>query len=72
MSKQIRVRLGPKGEIKVQAEGFKGESCEEATKFLEKLFGEKTDMSFTDEYYEEELSQEVTIEEGDGTGGWCG
>jgi hypothetical protein len=35
---QVKVTIGRDGQVTVDAEGFKGKSCEEATAFIEKLF----------------------------------
>jgi hypothetical protein len=41
VSRQIRVRVSPTGEIRVEAYGFKGEGCEAATKAIEEALGKK-------------------------------
>jgi hypothetical protein len=51
--KYVRIKLSPDGKIVVEAEGFKGGSCEEATAFLEKLF-KKTGRQYKPSYYEQE------------------
>lgn len=48
----IEVILSPDGSVKVDAVGFKGKTCEEATKFLETL-GEKKSTRRKPEYYQE-------------------
>jgi len=54
MAKKVIVRLGKDGSVKVEAEGFVGRSCEEATKFLDELFGQPTDRQLKSEYYQDE------------------
>lgn len=46
MSKQLRIIVDKKGGITIDAEGFTGGSCLEATRFLEKQLGtvKKRDM----------------------------
>lgn len=39
MSKRIHVRITPMGEITVEADGFKGQGCEAATKAFEEALG---------------------------------
>lgn len=39
MSRRIHVRVSPFGEITVEAEGFKGQGCEAATKAIEDALG---------------------------------
>jgi len=40
------------GEAKVEANGFKGTSCKDATEFLKKSLGECTDFQNKAEWYE--------------------
>ena len=51
---KVEIVLSPDGSIKVDALGFKGKSCEEATKFLEGLGGKKSTRR-KPEYYEEKV-----------------
>lgn len=37
--KKVEIVLGKDGSVKVEASGFKGGSCEEATAFLDGIFG---------------------------------
>ena len=39
MKRTIEIIIGPSGEIKIDAIGFKGADCEKATAFLEKALG---------------------------------
>lgn len=39
MSRQIRVKVSPTGEVTVEAHGFKGSGCEAATKAIEEALG---------------------------------
>ena len=39
MKRTIEIIIGPSGEIKIDAIGFKGPDCEKATKFLEEALG---------------------------------
>ncbi len=39
MKRTIEIIIGPAGEIKIDAIGFKGPDCEKATQFLEKALG---------------------------------
>ncbi|MEI8044910.1 MAG: DUF2997 domain-containing protein [Verrucomicrobiota bacterium] len=38
MSRTIEIIIGTAGEIQIDAVGFKGPDCEQATKFLEEAF----------------------------------
>ena len=42
--KRIEVLYGPNGEVVVEAVGFKGKGCKEATKFLEEALGKTVDV----------------------------
>ena len=41
MSRQIRVKVSPTGDITVEAHGFKGSGCEAATQAIEEALGTK-------------------------------
>ena len=41
MSRQIRVKVSPTGDVTVEAYGFKGSGCEAATKAIEEALGTK-------------------------------
>lgn len=70
MSKKIEIVLGKDGSVRVEALGFKGETCEEATAFLDKIFGKAEKRSHKDSYYEEVEEKDRLI---DGLpGGHCG
>ena len=47
------------GETQVEAQGFKGSSCKDATKFLESL-GNKTDFQRKREWFETNLASTMT------------
>ena len=42
--KKVEILFGPEGEVVVEALGFKGTSCKEATKFLEEALGKTVDV----------------------------
>jgi hypothetical protein len=67
MAKRVEIILGPDGSIDVEAMGFKGASCKEATAFLDKLFGEAAEEKLKESYYEED-----TKIAGGLPSGWCG
>ena len=39
MKRTIEIIIGPSGELQIDAVGFKGPDCEQATKFLEEALG---------------------------------
>ena len=54
MDKKVEITLDKDGGIKVEAFGFVGSSCEEATKFLEELYGEALEKELKEEYWQDE------------------
>ena len=72
MGKRVEVILGADGSVKVEASGFKGGSCLEATKFIRDSLGVKNDENNTkvkSSFYEEEETETVV----NGLpSGWCG
>lgn len=54
--KTIKMKFSLKsGEVRVEAEGFVGGTCEQATKFLKETLGKVTDFQKKSEWYEENL-----------------
>jgi hypothetical protein len=45
------------GEAKVEAKGFAGSSCAEATRFLKEALGQCTDYQAKAEWYEENIER---------------
>jgi hypothetical protein len=43
------------GEAKIEAKGFKGSSCQDATKFLRDTLGQVSDFQKKSEWYEQNL-----------------
>lgn len=50
--KQIEIVIAPTGHLTVNAEGFKGTACEEATAFLMRCLGEITTRQRKPEYHQ--------------------
>ena len=51
MSKIIEVTVSPKGETTIQARGFTGEQCRDATRSLESALGMRTREQLTGEFH---------------------
>jgi hypothetical protein len=51
MSKTIQITVSPKGETKIETNGFSGSSCQDATRELERALGATSSESLTGEYY---------------------
>ncbi len=66
MDKTVTIRLFPDGKVTAEAEGFKGSSCEEATAFLDSIFG-VSEKDFKSEYFENEDCLVESL-----PAGWCG
>ena len=49
--KQIKILYGPNGEIEIEAMGYKGKGCKEATKFLEDALGSERDTKQKAEWF---------------------
>lgn len=66
-NKKVEITLGKDGSVRIEAFGFKGGSCEEATAFLENLFGKPEKKEYKSSYYED--GDKIC----DGLpSGWCG
>ncbi len=52
MNKTIEIIIGPGGEIQIDAVGFRGPDCEQATKFLEEALGVVGQKSKKPEYHQ--------------------
>ncbi|MES2657191.1 MAG: DUF2997 domain-containing protein [Verrucomicrobiota bacterium] len=57
MSKQIRVRVSPTGDVLVEAYGFKGNGCEAATRAIEEVLGTKVTRRRKSDYWSQDLTQ---------------
>ena len=52
--KEIIVEISPDGAVHVEAFGYQGNSCEEATKFIEEALGETVEQQRKPEYYRQQ------------------
>jgi hypothetical protein len=57
MTKTIEVVVSPFGEVSIDAVGFKGADCEQATKFLEEALGAVAVKTKKPEYHQRRSSQ---------------
>jgi hypothetical protein len=58
----IEITVDPKGNTRVETKGFTGESCKEASRFVEQALGKATGETLTAEYYRTE-QERTTIEQ---------
>ena len=49
--KTITLIVAPGGKTTVETHGFDGQSCTDASKFLETALGRKTEQQFNSEYF---------------------
>ncbi|GAA5119348.1 DUF2997 domain-containing protein [Luteolibacter yonseiensis] len=68
MSRQIRVRVSPTGDVLIEAYGFKGSGCEAATKAIEEALGTKVSCRRKSDYWSQSVSQQNQQKVGDGGG----
>jgi hypothetical protein len=52
--KEIIVEISPDGAVHVEAFGYQGNSCEEATKFIEESLGQTVEQKRKPEYYRQQ------------------
>jgi hypothetical protein len=64
---KLVITLFDDGSIKAEGEGFKGSTCEEASAFMEKLFGEAASRKLKDSYHMVEIDDKNCL-----TNGYCG
>ena len=58
--KTIEITVTPTGETVVETRGFEGSSCRQASEFLEKALGQRTQERFTSEFFHQQhLSTET-------------
>jgi hypothetical protein len=57
VSRKIHVRITPAGEITVEAEGYKGNGCEAATKAIEEALGKPGTRTRKPEFWRQETSR---------------
>jgi hypothetical protein len=53
MNRTIEIIIGPGGEIQIDAVGFKGPDCEQATRFLEEALGVVGQKTKKPEYHQQ-------------------
>jgi hypothetical protein len=53
MAREIEVIISDDGAVSIEALGFEGKACEDATKELEKVLGETTESKKKPEWYKQ-------------------
>jgi hypothetical protein len=64
MSEKIVIVFSPDGSVKVEAKGFHGAGCMEASRAIEEAIGAVGNISRTGEYYDEEVKEVVKLKNG--------
>ena len=65
MSQTIEIIVSPKGETKIETKGFTGAECRQASEFIEKALGQRTNEQLTPESHhqvgqQQKVEQEIT------------
>ena len=58
--KTIEVTVRRDGSVRVETQGFRGETCRDASRFLEEALGKKTSENLTAEFYQAAVSRQQT------------
>ena len=66
MSRRIHVKVSPSGEISVEAEGFNGKGCIDATKAIEDALGTRTGRTLKPQFVRQEAGQPLRQQLGNG------
>lgn len=67
MSRKIHVRIAPSGEITVEAEGYKGNGCEAATKAIEEALGKTGNRTRKPDFWRQENKTQNKQKLGEGS-----
>ena len=59
MSRIIEIIVSTKGETTVTTKGFAGQSCRDASKFIEQALGQRLDEQLTAEFHQAADSQQT-------------
>jgi len=63
--KTIEITVSPQGQTRIETRGFAGESCRQASQFVEAALGNVINESLTGEYYSiQEQSTQNQIQQG--------
>jgi len=62
--KIIEVIVAPDGSTKIETKGFAGESCRDASRFIEQALGQRADERLTAEFHQVQPTQHLTQGEG--------
>jgi hypothetical protein len=60
--KEIEIRIGPDGKVKINVTGVKGSSCQDLTKTIEDALGIVENTQPTEEFYQEVTDDEYNLD----------
>jgi hypothetical protein len=60
---ELEITIGINGEVLIGVKGVGGPDCIELTRDLEEAIGKVTDRSFTQDYYEQEITETRRVKE---------
>jgi hypothetical protein len=60
VKRELEIVIGPDGAVTVTTRGFKGATCDDAVKPLEKAFGKPVRKTRTSEYHQKEAATQKT------------
>lgn len=61
--REFQITIDPAGKVEVHVAGFKGKSCLEALKWLEKAIGPSQERRLTHEFYEPDETVRFRLEQ---------
>lgn len=61
--KTIEIIVSPEGETKLETKGFAGVECQEASRFLERALGKRTQEQLTSEFHATQNQHQHTEQE---------
>jgi len=62
MTKIIEVIVSSTGETKIETKGFAGESCRDASRFIEQALGNRRNEQLTTEFYQSQSVEQTNAE----------
>ena len=62
--KLIEIIIAPDGQTRVETKGFSGAECRQASEFIEKALGKRTNETLTSEFHQQQQRQEQRLQEG--------
>lgn len=57
-TKKLNITISQEGDVEIDAEGFQGRECEEATRDIERAIGSVEERERKDEYYQQPEREE--------------